>query len=257
MLRYYVTEQLPEKKISTMFFPNDPTQSNTEWYVSEEPKTRLGKGIIGQIKYSPDGTQLAVGSSIGIWIYSAHTGKELNLLTGHIKGPELIAYSPDGHTLASGGVVWPEWITYFHGGSLYAGTVCLWNPNTGEHKVTLGEHEERVTCVEFSPDGSILANGSVDPRGHGTIRLWDVVTGKPKATLKGHTGGYELMVFSPDGQTLASADNGGFFGGPMENVEMIRLWDTETGQHIILENPAFRANSIAFSPDGDTIATGG
>ena len=97
----------------------------------------------------------------------------------------------------------------------------------------------------------------VDPRGDGTIRLWDVVTGKPKATLKGHTGGHKLMVFSPDGQTLASADNGGFFGGPMENAEMIRLWNIETGQHITLENPAFRANSIAFSPDGDTIAAGG
>ena len=240
-----------------MFFPNDPTQNNTEWYVSEEPQTRLGKGIIGQIRYSPDGTQIAVGSSIGIWIYNAHTGKELNLLTGHINGPELIAYSPDGHTLASGGTVWPELIAYSPDGSLYAGTVCLWDPNTGEHKITLGEHEERVTCVEFSPDGSILASGSVDPRGDGTIRLWDVVTGKPKATLKGHTGGHKLMVFSPDGQTLASADNGGFFGGPMENAEMIRLWNIETGQHITLENPAFRANSIAFSPDGDTIAAGG
>lgn len=240
-----------------MFFPNDPTQNNAEWYVSEEPRSRLGKGIIGQIRYSPDGTQIAVGSSIGIWIYNAHTGKELNLLTGHIKGPELIAYSPDGHILASGGVVWPELIAYSADGSLYAGTVCLWDPNTGEHKVTLGEHEERVVCVEFSSDGSILASGSVDPRGYGTIRLWDVFTGKRKSTLKGHTGGHKLMVFSPDGQTLASADNGGFFGGPMENVEMIRLWSIETGQHITLENPAFRANSIAFSPDGNTIATGG
>ncbi|MYA71130.1 WD40 repeat domain-containing protein, partial [Candidatus Poribacteria bacterium] len=240
-----------------MFFPNDPTPSNTEWYVSEEPKTRLGKGIIGQIRYSPDGTQLAVGSSIGIWIYNAHTGKELNLLTGHIKGPELIAYSPDGHILASGGTVWPELITYSADGSLYAGTVCLWDPNTGEHKVTLGEHEERVTCVEFSPNGNILASGSVNKRGRGTIRLWDVVTGESKATLEGHTGGHKLMVFSPDSKTLASADNGGFFGGPMENVEMVRLWSIETGQHITLEYPDFRANSIAFSPDGDTIATGG
>ena len=174
-----------------MFFPNDPTQNNTEWYVSEDPRARLGKGIIGQVKYSPDGTQLAVGSSIGIWIYNAHTGKELNLLTGHTKGAGCIAYSPDGNILASGGTV-------------DTGTVCLWDPNTGEHKVTLGEHEERVTCVEFSPDGNILASGSVDQRGHGTIRLWDFVTGKPKATLKGHTGGHELMVFSPDGHTSDS-----------------------------------------------------
>ena len=84
-----------------MFFPNDPTQNNTEWYVSEEPKPRLGKGIIGQTRYSPDGTQLAGGSSIGIWICNAHTGKGLNLLTGHTKDARCIAYSPDGRELLS------------------------------------------------------------------------------------------------------------------------------------------------------------
>jgi WD40 repeat protein len=214
-----------------MFFPNAPTQNNTEWYVSEEPRARLGKGIIGQIRYSPDGAQLAVSSSIGIWIYNAHTGKELNLLTGHTKGPRCIAYSSNGHTLASGG-------------TMDTG-VCLWDPNTGEHKVTLSEHEERVTCIEFSPDGSILASESID----GTIRLWDVVTGKHKATLDGHIGGRELIVFSPDGKTLASADNGGLF---------VRLWNIETGEHkVTLEKPDFHTNSIAFSPDGNTIATGG
>ena len=214
-----------------MFFPNNPIQNNTEWYVSEEPRARLGKGIISQIKYSSDGTQLVVGSSIGIWIYNAHTGKELNLLTGHTKGAGCIAYSPHCHTLASGG-------------TMDIG-VCLWDPNTGEHKVTFSEHEERVTCVEFSPDGSILASESID----GTIRLWDIVTGKHKATLDEHIGGRELIVFSPDGKTLASADNRGLF---------VRLWNIETNEHkVTLEKPDFHTNSIAFSPGGNTIATGG
>lgn len=238
-----------------MFSPNDPTQNNTEWYVSEEPRARLGKGIIGQIKYSPDGTQLAVGSSIGVWIYNAHTGKELNLLTGHIKWPSLIAYSPDGNLLASSGAVWPELIAYSPDGSLYAGTVCLWDPNTGEHKATLGEHEERVTCLEFSPDGSVLASGSVDPRGNGMIRLWDVVTGELKATLEGHTVGKELMVFSPDGRTLASAHD---VRQCSNDDKTIQLWDVKTGQHkVLLENPdSCIVRSIAFSPDGGMIASG-
>ena len=222
-----------------MFFQNDSTQNNTEWYVSEEPRARLGKGIIGQIRYSPDGTQLAVGSSIGIWIYNAHTGKELNLLTGHTKWPGCIAYSPDGNTLASGG-------------KLDTGTVCLWDPNTGEHKATLGEHERFVTCLEFSPDGSILASGSVDQ----TIQLWDVAIGKHKATLKGHTGGKELMAFSPDGRTLASAPDK--LWGNIDD-KTIQLWDVATGERrVTLENPnSCVVKSIAFSPDGDMIASGG
>ena len=238
-----------------MFFPNAPTENNTEWYVSEEPKARLGKGIIGQVKYSPDGNQLAVGSSIGIWIYNAHTGKELNLLTGHIKWPGLIAYSPDGHTLASGGQVSPERIAYSGDGPLYAGTVCLWDPNTGEHKVTLDEHEKFVTCVEFSPDGSILASGSVDE----TIQLWDVVTGKHKATLVGHTGGHELMVFSSDGHTLASATEVGWANKSIgdRTIGEIRLWDTKQGQHkatLTNHTSPWLINAIAFSPDSCMIA---
>ena len=226
-----------------MFFPNDPIPKNTEWYVSEEPRVRLGKGIIGQIRYSPDGTQLAVGSSIGIWIYNAYTGKKLNLLTGHTKWPVLIAYSPDGNLLASGG------------GKSNIGTVCLWNPNTGEHTTTLGEHEKFVLCLEFSPDGSTLASGSVDPRGHGTIRLCDVVTGKLKAKLDGHTGGKELMVFSPDGQTLASAQD---VRQGSSDDKTIQLWDVKTGQRkVTLENPdSCIVRSIAFSPDGGMIASG-
>ena len=50
------------------------------------------------------------------------------------------------------------------------------------------------------------------------------------------------------------------FGGvPIsKDDKTIQLWNIETGQHkFTLENPDFRANSIAFSPDGDTIATGG
>ena len=51
--------------------------------LSEGARQRIGKGTLsGRVVYSPDGTRLAVASSIGVWIYDANTGEELALFTG-------------------------------------------------------------------------------------------------------------------------------------------------------------------------------
>ena len=50
----------------------------------------------------PDGTLLAVASSIGIWLYDTATAQEVTLLTGHTGRVYSVVFSPDGTTLASG-----------------------------------------------------------------------------------------------------------------------------------------------------------
>ena len=71
------------------FTSNNMAQDISQWGLPDGAKARLGKGnIFGEIAYSPDGTKLAVASSIGIWIYDAQTGKELDLFTGHTCGME-------------------------------------------------------------------------------------------------------------------------------------------------------------------------
>ncbi len=42
-------------------------QDNTQVGLPEGALARLGKGGISVIKFSPDGTRLAVGTSIGVW----------------------------------------------------------------------------------------------------------------------------------------------------------------------------------------------
>ncbi|MDE0086523.1 MAG: hypothetical protein OXU23_12470, partial [Candidatus Poribacteria bacterium] len=136
---------------------NTFAQDYTQWHLPEGAKARLGKGwISGDIAYSPDGRRLAVASSIGIWLYDAHTGTELNLLTGHEAPITGIAFSLDGQTVASGSL---------------DNTVRLWDAVSGAHKSTLVGHEDRITSLAYFPNGTTLASGSWDK----TVRLWDTV----------------------------------------------------------------------------------
>ena len=88
--------------VSTLCIHSTFAQDYTRWNLPEGAKARIGKGFIRQIAYSPDGTRLAVASSIGTWIYDAQTGEELDLLTGHTEYVRSVAFSPDGLALASG-----------------------------------------------------------------------------------------------------------------------------------------------------------
>ena len=65
-----------------LFTLNTFAQDYTRLALPEGAKARLGKGSINEIQYSPDGTRLAVASSIGIWLYDTTTYQEVALLTG-------------------------------------------------------------------------------------------------------------------------------------------------------------------------------
>ena len=71
--------------IYTLFPYIGIAQDHTQWKLPEGAKARLGKGEIRGISFSPDGSQIAVGSATGVWFYDARTGVELALLlTDHL-----------------------------------------------------------------------------------------------------------------------------------------------------------------------------
>ena len=125
---------------SVLCLPNGIAQEYMKNYLPKGARARVGKGSVSEIAYSPDSTQLAVASSIGIWLYDARTGQELDLLTGHTGGVSSVCYSPDGHTLASG--------SSDH-------TIRLWDVRTGELKITLTGHTGSI----FSSFQSRWQNG--------------------------------------------------------------------------------------------------
>ena len=213
-------------------------QDLSQLNLPEGVKSRLGKGVAIRIAFSPDNTQIAVGSSIGIWLYDAKTHQENALLTG----PGIVmsmAYSVDGSILASG----------YHNGE-----IRLWDTQTRKLKEILIEHTKPVYALTYSPDGNTLASGyGTGMYGRGEvletadIQLWDTNTGKIKHTLKEHTKPVYALAYSPDGTTLASGAGDG----------KIQLWDVETGLLKRMHSEHSHAIiSLAYSLDGITLALG-
>jgi WD40 repeat protein len=200
--------------------------------------------LINSVSFSPDGNMLASGSKDKTAILWEMKSRQpiSRPLTGYTPAGQVlsIAFSPDGKTLASGS---------------YDKSVMLWDVEKGQafENKPLYEHKDVVSSIAFSRDGKILASASKDE----TIILWDVekrrVIGQPS---QGHTAPVTSVTFSPGGSTLASGSCGKFDGDTCVQGEII-LWDMNTRQPIgKLSGHSAIVKSLAFSPDGRTLASG-
>ena len=235
--------------ISIQFIPYLSAAEYNRWQLPEGAKLRLGKGLLYDIKFTPDGNRIAVATSIGIWIYDAQTRKELALLTGHTRRVTSMDFPADGRFLVSGS---------------FDGTVRLWDIDTGKQISVLAGQGSKIKDIAVSLDGKTVASGSWND---GTLILWDTETGEQ---IKRHTrytdnlihrfkialdkswslsvpNAIETLAFSPDGKTLASGHSDG----------IVRLWDAETGRKLstLKEHKRGSIRSLAFSPDGKTLAS--
>ena len=126
---------------------NKPVEDWTKWELPKAAKARLGKGDINAMQFSPDGTQLAVGSSIGVWLYDAKTGKEISLFPGACQS---LAFSLDGRFIANGGGNLVGGSGRYHGEE-----VQLWEVSTGK-RVPLANSPSPASALLFSEDGKTL-----------------------------------------------------------------------------------------------------
>ncbi|MCA9194764.1 MAG: protein kinase [Planctomycetales bacterium] len=89
---------------------------------------------------SPDGTRLALGGEQHCSLWDAGSMQELQVLSGH-RRIYLVAFSPDGRTLATLGD---------------DRSIRLWHVRTGRELLTLAELDCDVRWLQFTPDGRLM-----------------------------------------------------------------------------------------------------
>ena len=134
-------------------------RDHTKWNLPIGAKRRLGKGILNDMQLSADGTQLAIASSIGVWLYDVRTGHVSALLTKNLDFAKLVRFSPDGKTLISAG---------------NGNTIRSWDVESGKLLLTFNSPSTSLSTLKFSPNGKILIGVNSD----GKVWFCNINTGE-------------------------------------------------------------------------------
>jgi WD40 repeat protein len=185
-----------------------------------------------------------------------------------------VACSPDGKTIASGGL---------------GGVIRLWEAASGKPIRTLRGQGTNVFSLMFSADSQQLVSAGIhapDDQSVGSVILWNVATKQPIFTVD-HLGWVRCAALTADGRKIAmSCDDGTLLlldaktGKELHHLNKqrrlmnavafspnsrllaaegdnntIQLWDAITGQEQLKLSDAGHTRSLAFSPDGKVLAS--
>ncbi len=98
-----------------------------------------------------------------------------------------------------------------------------------------------INAIAFSHDGTQLAIATANG-----IQLSDTYTGKELALFSAPLDNTVALAVSPDSRTIASASGDA----------TLHLWNARTGEHSTHLWHTYPVVALAFSPDGNTLATG-
>jgi len=227
---------------------------------------------VHSIAYSSNGDRIVSGGedrTIRVWDVAA--GDCLFIMIGHTSGVLSVAYSPQDNVVAS---------------RCDNGIVRLWDLDAGNCRYVISKYG----CIDveaFSTKEDHIAFGGRDCG----IRIWDVASGECRSILIGQTGGIRNIAYSAQGDHLISESEYGtlrvwevatgecrhivtvygyhvlspkgnqvacFKGWTYDDEYAIELWDVETGARVhTLSGHEYGTYSVAYSPRGDQVVTGG
>jgi RNA polymerase sigma factor (sigma-70 family) len=208
---------------------------------------------IAYMAVSADGKTAVVGAGTLLFGYGSTRAFDLDsgraLFTLTTGGTDAIAISPDGRKIVTKASTGSPQLYVFDSGT---GKVLR------SINIPGAKHMPEGDALAFTPDGKAVATLS-DGK---DVHLIDLESGKATRTFvhdnpeSGLKGGYSQVLavaFSPDGKWMAS---GGYAND--KNNYFARLWDVETGKEVrrlMHGQKGYGVRSLAFSPDGKTLAT--
>jgi len=209
---------------------------------------QLGRGRVLDLEWSPDGEQIAVGTSLGSYVYEAVSLAEVAFFPTKAAQTS-VDFSPDGRRLASAGA---------------DGAIRIYELSYGNLLREIHARSQAIVRVIYAPDGKTIASLEQES---GTVMAWNAADGQLIRELEGGElaatgenwryvdgirvdspsgGGMSVhdMAISPDGRLLAAVTD-----------RSLRLWNLSSGKFVTAVSLPTPAEAVTFSPAGGILAT--
>jgi Tol biopolymer transport system component len=201
------------------------------------------------ISWSPDGSQVALADTTGLWVERADGTQRRQLLetktvcTAVCLSAPTVVWSPDGKTLAVGGV--DPITTGFVHVDVSSGRVS---------QVRIAKRGTRYIPIAYSPNGKLLAYATDKDTRDEALLVCNADGSKSRLLhqFHDHHDGPGVATWSPDSTRLAFTDDGRDARDP--NFGII---DVATARlHAIAPHQPIYDQSPAWSPSGSRLAVG-
>lgn len=231
--------------------------------VNMQPLQVWGVGMVGAVRFSPDGTKAIVVGSNLIQVFDTSTNQRLSWFTCYqpilsVDGTKTLENDHSGTVrifdTLTGSLVRTTTLKDTNRVDLlsitpdssrilgsYGAMVYVWDAVSGDKLSTFTKHTDSVFRGDLSPDGTRAATGSYQEN---VVQLWDTKNGNLLATLAGHRDDAEYIAFTSDGSKILT-------GGAWDDTA--RVWDASSGSQLAVITCSGPVWAVALSPDGTTL----